>query len=176
MRRAEREPADRDFGPHVIRRQRGQLRRHLRGLQREGFRTVHVLHTPDEVAAATIIRTPLYNDLRHEAGPFDVIGDVHGCLDELELLLTTLGYELERDAEGRPGGARHASRRAVFVGDLVDRGPDTPGVLRLVMGMVAAGSRVLRVGQPRGQAAARAARQERESQPRPGRVPGAAGP
>ena len=100
---------DRDFGPHVIRRQRGQLRRHLRGLQREGFRTVHVLHTPDEVAAATIIRTPLYNDLRHEAGPFDVIGDVHGCLDELELLLTTLGYELERDAEGRPG--RRAPRQ-----------------------------------------------------------------
>ncbi len=131
---------DRDFGPHVIRRQRGQLRRNLKSLQREGFRTVHVLRSPDEVAAATITRTPLYNDLRHEAGPFDVIGDVHGCLAELEQLLTTLGYELERDAEGRPAGARHASRRAVFVGDLVDRGPDTPGVLRLVMGMVAAGA------------------------------------
>ncbi len=131
---------DRDFGPHVIRRQRGQLRRNLKSLQREGFRTVHVLRSPDEVAAATITRTPLYNDLRHEAGPFDVIGDVHGCLAELEQLLTTLGYELESDAEGRPAGARHASRRAVFVGDLVDRGPDTPGVLRLVMGMVAAGA------------------------------------
>ena len=131
---------DRDFGPHVIRRQRGQLRRNLKSLQREGFRTVHVLRTPDEVAAATITRAPLYNDLRHEAGPFDVIGDVHGCLAELEQLLTTLGYELERDAAGRPAGARHASRRAVFVGDLVDRGPDTPGVLRLVMGMVAAGA------------------------------------
>ena len=44
---------DRDFGPHVIRRQRQQLRRHLKGLSREGFRTVHVLHTPDEVQAAT---------------------------------------------------------------------------------------------------------------------------
>ena len=131
---------DRDFGPHVIRRQRGQLRRNLKSLQREGFRTVHVLRSPDEVAAATIARTPLYNDLRHEAGPFDVIGDVHGCLAELEQLLTTLGYELERDAEGRPAGARHGSRRAVFVGDLVDRGPDTPGVLRLVMGMVTAGT------------------------------------
>ena len=41
---------DRDFGPHVLRRQRGQLRRGLRGLAREGFRTVHVLHTPEEVA------------------------------------------------------------------------------------------------------------------------------
>ena len=131
---------DRDFGPHVLRRQRGQLRRGLRGLAREGFRTVHVLHTPEEVAAAAIRRTRLYSDLRHEAGPFDVIGDVHGCRAELEELLATLGYVIERDAAGRPVNARHPERRAVFVGDLVDRGPDTPGVLRLVMGMVAAGT------------------------------------
>jgi protein phosphatase len=132
---------DRDFGPHVLRRQRGQLRRGLRGLGREGFRTVHVLHTPGEVEAATITRTRLYSDLRHEAGPFDIVGDVHGCRAELEELLTTLGYDLERDAAGRPVNARHpGGRRAIFVGDLVDRGPDTPGVLRLVMGMVAAGT------------------------------------
>jgi len=131
---------DRDFGPHVIRRQRDQLRRNLTRLPREGFRTVHVLRSAEDVDAARITRTPLYNDLRHEAGPFDVIGDVHGCLAELEELLVTLGYQLERDAAGRSVGARHADRRAVFVGDLVDRGPDTPGVLRLVMGMVAAGT------------------------------------
>ena len=132
---------DRDFGPHVLRRQRGQLRRGLHGLAREGFRTVHVLRTPEEVEAAAITRTRLFSDLKHESGPFDVIGDVHGCRAELEQLLTELGYTLERDAAGRPVGARHpASRRAIFVGDLVDRGPDTPGVLRLVMGMVAAGT------------------------------------
>jgi protein phosphatase len=132
---------DRDFGPHVLRRQRGQLRRGLRGLAREGFRTVHVLRTPEEVGAVTITRTRLYSDLRHEPGPFDIVGDVHGCLAELEQLLAELGYDLERDAAGRPVGARHpAGRRAVFVGDLVDRGPDTPGVLRLVMNMVAAGT------------------------------------
>ncbi len=132
---------DRDFGPHVLRRQRGQLRRGLRGLAREGFRTVHVLHTPEEVAAASITRTRLYSDLRHEAGPFDIIGDVHGCRAELEQLLAELGYELDRDGAGRPVNARHPDgRRAVYVGDLVDRGPDTPGVLRLVMGMVAAGT------------------------------------
>jgi len=130
--------ADRDFGPHVLRRQRDQLRRGLKGLRREGFRTVHVLHRPEEVAAATVTRTKLFNDLRHETGPFDVIGDVHGCRAELEQLLTALGYELERDGSGRPVGARHPDRRAIFVGDLVDRGPDTPGVLRLVMGMVQA--------------------------------------
>ena len=93
---------DRDFGAHVLRRQRGQLRRGLHPLKREGFRTVHVLRTPEEVAAATITRTRLFSDLRHESGPFDVIGDVHGCRAELEQLLTELGYILERDAAGRP--------------------------------------------------------------------------
>jgi protein phosphatase len=130
---------DRDFGAHVIRRQRDQLRRGLRGLQREGFRTVHTLRGEDEIAGASISRTRLYNDLRHESGPFDVIGDIHGCRGELELLLAELGYEISRDSLGRAVGAHCAGRRAVFAGDLVDRGPDTPGVLRLVMGMVAAG-------------------------------------
>lgn len=135
------ERPDRDFGPHVLRRQRGQLRRGLRGLGREGFRAVHVLRTQEEVDAATITRTRLYSDLRDEPGPFDVIGDVHGCRAELEELLTALGYQLERDPAGRPVNARHPDgRRAIFVGDLVDRGPDTPGVLRLVMGMTAAGT------------------------------------
>ena len=130
---------DRDFGAHVIRRQRDQLRRGLKGLQREGFRTVHTLRGEDEVADVSITRTKLFNDLRHEPGPFDVIGDVHGCRAELEALLTELGYTIGRDHEGRAAGAHHDGRRAIFVGDLVDRGPDTPGVLRLVMGMVAAG-------------------------------------
>ena len=134
------ERPDRDFGPHVIRRQRQQLRRHLKSLPREGFRTVHVLHTPDEVQAAAVTRARLFNDLRHESGPFDVIGDVHGCLPELEQLLDKLGYAIDRDGAGRPVSARHPTRRAVFLGDLVDRGPDTPGVLRLVMGMVAEGA------------------------------------
>ena len=130
---------DRDFGAHVIRRQRDQLRRGLKGLQREGFRTVHTLRGEDEVADAGVTRTRLFNDLRHEPGPFDVIGDIHGCRAELEALLAELGYKIDRDHEGRADGAHLDGRRAIFVGDLVDRGPDTPGVLRLVMGMVAAG-------------------------------------
>ena len=131
---------DRQFGPHVLRRQRDQLRRGLRGLQREGFRTVHILKSVEDVASATVTRTPLYNDLRHETGPFDVIGDVHGCRAELESLLVDLGYVVERDDQDRAVGASHPDRRrAVLVGDLVDRGPDTPGVLRLVMSMVGSG-------------------------------------
>src|SRR5690606_14390755 len=78
-----------------------------------------------------------WNDKKELTGPFDIIGDVHGCRAELEELLAGLGYRVRRDGAGRAAGAHHPEgRTAVFVGDLVDRGPDTPGVLRLVMGMV----------------------------------------
>jgi protein phosphatase len=132
--------ADRNFGQQVIRRQRDQLRRSLKQLGKEGFRRVHVLRSEQEVADAVIKREKLLNDFRDEHGPFDVIGDVHGCRVELETLLTELGYLLIRDELGRSVDAvPPARRKAVLVGDLVDRGPDTPGVLRLVMGMVDAG-------------------------------------
>jgi len=132
--------AERDFGGAVVKRQRDQLRRSLKHLGKEGFRKVHVLGSEQEVADAVIVRERLLNDLRHEQGPFDVVGDVHGCITELVCLLTELGHVLIHDEHGRPVDALPPGRRkAVFVGDLIDRGPDSPGVLRLVMGMVAAG-------------------------------------
>jgi protein phosphatase len=134
---------DRQFGPHVVQRQRQQLRRGQRSLKREGFRGVHVLGSVEEIEAVGIERTRLFNDLSDQTGPFDIIGDIHGCRAELEQLLADLGYTITRDGQGRPidaGYAGDAARRVVFVGDLVDRGPDTPGVLRLVMGMVASGN------------------------------------
>src|SRR5437764_1454172 len=120
--------SERDFGPHVIRQQHSQLRRSLRGLGREGFRHVFVLESPEEVEAATIERVPLWNDKRQEHGSFDIIGDVHGCCDELEALLQRLGYVLTTlDSESLVWGKRTFThpegRKAVFVGDLVDRGP-----------------------------------------------------
>ena len=131
---------DRDFGPHVLRRQRQQLRRSLKGLQREGFRRVFVLHSPEEADVADVRRERRWNDRRDDHGPFDIIGDVHGCFDELDALLRHLGYEIASDATT----ARHPDgRRALFLGDLVDRGPNTPGVLRLAMGMSAAGTAVV---------------------------------
>jgi protein phosphatase len=136
-----RDRPDRDLPRHALRRQHEQLRRALRSLSREGFRHVHVLSSVEEIDTATVALQPLYTDLRAETGPFDAIGDVHGCRTELEQLLGELGYVIERDDAGRPVGAAHpAGRRVVFLGDLVDRGPDTPGVLRLAMGMVAAGT------------------------------------
>ncbi|MCL7460642.1 polynucleotide kinase-phosphatase [Micromonospora sp. MSM11] len=132
--------ADRTFGRQVLARMQRDLRRSYGQLAREGFRKVHVLRGVEEIDAAEIRYEKLFNDRRELTGPFDIVGDVHGCRAELEALLVRLGWELRRDERGRPVDATHPSgRTAVFVGDLVDRGPDSPGVLRLVMGMVAAG-------------------------------------
>ena len=92
-----RQRADRDFGPHVLRQQSQQLHRSLRGLEREGFRHIFVLRSPEEVDSVQIERQPLWNNLKHEHGPFDIIGDVHGCHDELVELLRKLGCQV---AEG----------------------------------------------------------------------------
>lgn len=127
---------NRDFGAHVLRNQASQLRRSLKGLRREGFHRVFTLSGVEEIASVAIERNPLWNDRRGDHGPFDIIGDVHGCFDELAALLTLLGYEVQDDG----AGAHHPDgRRAFFVGDLVDRGPASPAVLRLAMGMVAKG-------------------------------------
>jgi protein phosphatase len=130
---------NRDFGPHVVRNQAQQLRRSLRGLEREGFRGVHIFKSPEELDGLEIERQPMWTNRRTEHGPFDIIGDVHGCFDELQELMTTLGYSVEKNGEGYqvgvPGG-----RKAIFLGDLVDRGPRIPDMLRLVMGMVKAGT------------------------------------
>ena len=128
---------DRQFGAQVLRNQRSQLRRSLRGLRREGFHRVYVLNGEEEIDAASFEREPLWNDRRVDHGPFDIIGDIHGC-----------HRRARRTAErarlrGRPLTVRrrrhHRGRRVLFLGDLVDRGPATPAVLRLVMGMVATG-------------------------------------
>lgn len=131
--------ADRSFGRHVVRNQQRALKRSLRGLRREGFRQVYTLSSQEEIDQATITRTPLWTNRKQERGPFDIIGDVHGCFDELCALLTKLGYEITRDEahEHMPWAVKPPQgRKAVFVGDLVDRGPGTPDVLKLVMRMV----------------------------------------
>jgi protein phosphatase len=128
---------DRQFGPHVVRNQSQQLRRSIRGLEREGFRHVFLLSSPDEVTSTTVSRQPLWNNLRREHGPFDIIGDVHGCYQELLQLLGLLGYRIVED--GGPTVTSPDGRKIVFVGDLVDRGPGTAKVLRLAMKMVEQG-------------------------------------
>jgi protein phosphatase len=134
---------NRDFGPHVVRKQSQALRRSLRGLQREGFRHVHVMRSTEQVETLEIVREPLWTDRREEVGPFDLIGDLHGCFDELTVLLDRLGYVVDSFEPGSEEliRARHPDGRiAVFVGDLTDRGPRNVDCLRLVMGMCAEGS------------------------------------
>jgi protein phosphatase len=139
-----RQRSDRSFGSHVIRQQAQQLRRSIRGLKDEGFRQIYVLKSAEEVEAVEdIVREKLYNDKKDETGPFDIIGDVHGCFDELLELLFKLGYEIQRVNETAENFGfavvTPPTRKAIFLGDLVDRGPDSVNVLKLVMSMVNSG-------------------------------------
>ncbi len=186
-------PDRRHLGRHVVASHRQQLRRSLRSLKEEGFRHIHHLRSVADIdAIQAITREQLYNNRQEETGPFDLIGDVHGCYEELRALLEKLGYQiteepitdvrdlgvrvvaplvvqagasppahLSKEGEGAPempltessgspspfsergpGGEApvRTTRRAIFLGDLVDRGPASPQVLRLVMSMVRDGS------------------------------------
>jgi len=64
------------------------------------------------------------------SGPIDIIGDVHGEADALRSLLSRLGCDPDR---------RTAERPIAFVGDLVDRGPNSPEVVEMVMALIDAG-------------------------------------
>ncbi|HSE22770.1 MAG TPA: polynucleotide kinase-phosphatase [Pyrinomonadaceae bacterium] len=127
--------ADRDFGPHVIRQQSQQLRRSIRNLKREGFRHIFEFNGPEEIADIVLERQPLWNNRKDEHGPFDIIGDIHGCSEELTALLTKLGYQISRE-NGSISAQHPEGRKVIFLGDLVDRGPGITQVLKLVMSMV----------------------------------------
>lgn len=137
---------DRQFGFHVIRNQRLAMRNLKSLLPREGFRHVFVLDSQEDVDSAVIERQPLWNNRRHDRGPFDIIGDVHGCYDELLELLAALGYKVTQRS-GAPEGdcdveapvESSTPRKLLFLGDLNDRGPKTPAVYRLVMKLIAEG-------------------------------------
>ncbi|MEW6278977.1 MAG: polynucleotide kinase-phosphatase [Candidatus Eremiobacterota bacterium] len=111
---------------HAVRNHCRDLRRSRGSLFKE-FPSVVRIPDGEEVE---LVRTRLWTDRRDDKGPFDIIGDVHGCYDELVELLEKLGYR-----DGTPPDGR----RAMFLGDLVDRGPGSPEVLRLAMDMVRRG-------------------------------------
>ncbi|RZI37965.1 polynucleotide kinase-phosphatase, partial [Herbaspirillum sp. HC18] len=112
---------DRAFGGQVVQRMVSEIRRGLGGLQREGFRQVWKLSDVEAIDTATIARQPLWTDKRGDHGPFDVIGDVHGCADELQALLALLGYRVQWSADRNVTVTPPEGRKLVFVGDLVDR-------------------------------------------------------
>ncbi len=129
---------DRDCDADVVERQRADLARSLRTLPSEGFRHVHRLTDVADIDATTVVRVPLPSNRRAEHGPFDIVGDVHGCLDELLALCDVLGYRVARTDDGW-SVVPPADRRLLFVGDLVDRGPDSPGVVHFVRAIVDGG-------------------------------------
>ncbi len=128
---------DRSLAPHVVTTQISLLKRGISKLREDGFRKVFELRGEEQAAAITSIeREPLWNNRQGEHGPFDIIGDVHGCYEELCSLLTLLGHTV--DAETNKVQVSNG-RKLVFLGDLVDRGPASPAVLKLVMNAVSDG-------------------------------------
>jgi protein phosphatase len=131
--------ADRDFGPHVIRQQKSQLHRALRNLKYAGFRHIYKLTSEEEVNSSTVERVPLWNDRKDLHGPFDIVGDIHGCYKELVELLSELGYQPGNGAEALMSGPVYShseGRKMIFLGDVVDRGPRIIDSFRLVYNMV----------------------------------------
>ena len=129
---------DRQFGKHVIKNQMSQLRNSINRLKDEGFRYVYVLNSEEEVNSVEIVRERLWTNREDEKGPFDIIGDVHGCFDELVLLLERLGYSVDHSLirTSQPAVTSSHDRKPIFLGDLVDRGPKSADVLALVINMV----------------------------------------
>ena len=136
---------DRTIPSHVIRRQLQDLRRSLRSIKKEGFVKLYTLRSEEDANAVTsIMREKLYNDKTELHGPLDIIGDVHGCYEELIELLQKLRYTIEETTDdGMNYGLKVShpeNRTVIFLGDLVDRGPASPAVLKLVMSMVRSGT------------------------------------
>jgi protein phosphatase len=136
-----RERLGRTVPPSVVHEQWEQMRRSLPRLAAEGFRQIITLSSAEEIDRLVIKRQAPPGKRWGDSGPFDIIGDVHGCCDELEELLGKLGYQERRIDPADPcfGDrffAHPQGRRALFVGDLVDRGPRILDTVRLVWTMV----------------------------------------
>jgi protein phosphatase len=132
---------DRDFSKHIIINQLRTLKSSLKGLRREGFHNIYTIETEEQANTVEVSRERLWTDKSDMNGPFDIIGDIHGCYDEMVTLLEKLGYIFEQNTEGVLENIYHPEgRKVLFLGDLVDRGPKTPDVLRGVMLMVENGN------------------------------------
>ena len=128
---------DRNLSSGVIRSHCRGVKRSIRQLKKEGFRFIYVIDSLEQLQKVKIVRTKLWSDKRDEHGPFDIIGDVHGCCTELEMLLDKLGYVRNDGVYSHPEG-----RKAAFLGDFCDRGERNVDVLKLVMDMVKSGNAI----------------------------------
>ncbi len=125
---------DRKIDENIIKYQINQMQYSLMNLKKEGFNYVYILNTLEDVNKAKVYFNELYCDKSNITGPFDIIGDIHGCYDELFMLLEKLNYQVTINEHNikvkHPEG-----RKVIFLGDLVDRGPKVVEVLKLVMSM-----------------------------------------
>lgn len=136
--------SDGAVSPYDVKRGAEAVRKFVESSVREGVREVHVLDSPEAVDKAVITRRKLWTDKRDDSGPFDIIGDVHGCAGELEALLELLGYKVTWN-EAHLHGVQVVppeGRRVIFLGDLIDRGPRIVDSLRLAMSMVGSGAAI----------------------------------
>lgn len=125
--------SDGQIPAYTLQNQIRDLKSSLKTLKREGFRYIYIFHKPEEAEEAEIERQHMWTNRSTEHGPFDIIGDVHGCYDELERLVLKLGYQITRDNDNRFCVSHPDYRRLVFLGDLTDRGPRIPEVLQFAM-------------------------------------------
>lgn len=134
---------DRHVDEDVIAQQYADMNNTLNRLHKEPFFETFVLDSVDDIETVDIERYPLPPDRTEESGPFDIVGDLHGCADELEALLDRLGYVVVGENTEAPlGGPVYAhpdERKAIFVGDIFDRGPRILDSYRIVYNMVSAG-------------------------------------
>src|SRR5450759_3482391 len=134
------------IGAFVVDRQCAQAPISAEALGREGFDPVIILHSAEEADAFGVPLHPSPTLWRDGTGSFDVIGDLHGCCDELLSLLRIIGYKVENPSSLIPRITAPEGRTAVFVGDFVDRGPDNVRTLLIVMAMVRSGSALAVLG------------------------------
>jgi predicted kinase len=137
---------ERTLPPDRLARQIDQLHRAVVDLADEKLVALHHLRSVAAVNAVTVARVPLEVDVGHRRGPFDIVGDVHGCAAELVELVTALGYPVIDTAAGPRVGHHPDGRTLVFVGDVVDRGPAVAETLAMVMAADDAGVALVALG------------------------------
>lgn len=130
---------DRNFGFNVIINQRIDMKKSFGMLKKEGIKFIYTLENIEDIENAIITKQLLFNNKKTELGPFDIIGDIHGCFDELKELLEKLNYIIEKTEDEENYGFKIThpkNRKLIFLGDLVDRGEKVVDVLKLVMSAV----------------------------------------
>jgi len=136
--------------PGIATRHSTTLRSQISALRREKFATLIEINHPDQVPTIVVEekrREETFNDIG--AGRVDVVGDIHGCFDELVILASRLGYIVgpyDPVSEDPIKVSHPEGRKMLLLGDLVDRGPHNRDVLRFAMGLVHYGAGDLVLG------------------------------